>query len=167
MTCQEVPVDLFRMSDEPHWLTADEQHAWRSFIRLHQKLSATLVRDLQAHAKLSGADFEILVALTDVPEGRQRFQDLAKAIDWEQSRLSHQIARMTKRGLVAREECAEDGRGMFVVITAAGRKTIEAAAPHHVATVRRLVIDPLGAADLATLGRISSRILENLDKATP
>lgn len=155
------------MSDEPHWLTADEQHAWRSFIRLHQRLSATLVRDLQAHAKLSGADFEILVALSDTPDGRQRFQDLAKAIDWEQSRLSHQIARMTKRGLVAREECAADGRGAFVVVTAAGRKTIEAAAPHHVATVRRLVIDPLGAEDLATLGRISGRILENLDKATP
>ncbi|MCW6003603.1 MarR family transcriptional regulator [Micromonospora sp. CPCC 205371] len=153
------------MSDEPHWLTPAEQHAWRSFVRLHQKLFATLVRDLQAHAKLSGADFEILVALTDVPEGRQRFQDLAKAIDWEQSRLSHQIARMAKRGLVAREECAEDGRGAFVVITAAGRKTIEAAAPHHVATVRRLVIDPLGPDDLATLGRISGRILENLDNA--
>jgi DNA-binding MarR family transcriptional regulator len=167
MTHQQLPVDLFRMSDEPHWLTADEQHAWRSFIRLHQRLSATLVRDLQAHAKLSGADFEILVALSDTPDGRQRFQDLAKAIDWEQSRLSHQIARMTKRGLVAREECAADGRGAFVVVTAAGRKTIEAAAPHHVATVRRLVIDPLGAEDLATLGRISGRILENLDKATP
>jgi DNA-binding MarR family transcriptional regulator len=155
------------MSDTPHWLSPAEQHAWRSFIRLHQKLSATLVRDLQANCKVSGADFEILVALTDVPEGRLRFQELAKAIDWEQSRLSHQIARMTKRGLVAREECAEDGRGAFVVITAAGRKTIETAAPHHVATVRRLVIDPLGPDDVATLGRISNRILEQLDNVAP
>lgn len=155
------------MSDQPHWLSPAEQHAWRSFIRLHQKLSATLVRDLQANCKLSGADFEILVALTDVPEGRLRFQELARSIDWEQSRLSHQIARMTKRGLVAREECAEDGRGAFVVITAAGRATIEAAAPHHVATVRRLVVDPLGADDLATLGRISNRILKHLDDVAP
>jgi DNA-binding MarR family transcriptional regulator len=155
------------MSDEPHWLSPAEQKAWRSFVRLHQKLSAVLVRDLQAHAKLSGADFEILVALTDVPDGRQRFQDLAKAIDWEQSRLSHQIARMTKRGLVAREECADDGRGAFVAITPAGRKVIEAAAPHHVETVRRLVIDPLGPKDLAALGRISSRVLQQLDKMAP
>ncbi|MEH1123173.1 MarR family winged helix-turn-helix transcriptional regulator [Micromonospora sp. CPCC 206061] len=155
------------MKDEPHWLSPEEQRAWRAFIRLHQKLTAALGRDLQAHAKLSGADFEILVALTDIPEGRQRFQDLAKTIDWEQSRLSHQIARMTKRGLVAREECAEDGRGAFVVITAAGRKTIEAAAPHHVATVRRLVIDRLSPDDLAALGRISDHILEQLDNIAP
>jgi DNA-binding MarR family transcriptional regulator len=151
------------MNATPQWLSPAEQDAWRSFIRLHQKLTATLVRDLQANCKVSGADFEILVALTDTPDGRQRFQDLAKSIDWEQSRLSHQIARMCKRGLVAREECAEDGRGAFVVLTAAGRDTIKSAAPHHVATVRRLVIDPLGPDDLATLGRISSRILTQLD----
>jgi DNA-binding MarR family transcriptional regulator len=105
------------------------------------------VRDLQAHSKLSGADYEILVALTDAPDGRQRFQDLAKAVDWEQSRLSHQIARMTKRGLVAREECAEDGRGAFVVLTPAGREVVDAAAPMHVATVRRLAIDALSPRD--------------------
>lgn len=154
------------MSEQtPHWLTPDEQHAWRSFVRLHQKLSAVLSRDLQAHAKLSGADFEILVALTDAPDNRHRFQDLAKAIDWEQSRLSHQIARMLKRGLVAREECADDGRGAFVSLTPAGRDAIQAAAPHHVGTVRRLVIDALGPDDLATLGRISTHILDRIDNA--
>lgn len=145
------------------WLSPDEQHAWRTFIRLHQKLTAALSRDLQAHSKLSGADYEILVALTDVPEGRLRPQDLAREIDWEQSRLSHQIARMAKRGLVAREECAEDGRGVLVAITPAGREVIEAAAPKHVATVRRLVIDALAPDELATLARINERILERLD----
>ncbi|MCW6003606.1 MarR family winged helix-turn-helix transcriptional regulator [Micromonospora sp. CPCC 205371] len=124
-------------------------------------------RDLQAHAKLSGADFAILVALTDVPRGRQRFQELAKTIDWAQSRLSHQIARMIRRGLVAREECPDDGRGAFVAITPAGRRAIEAAAPHHVATIRRLVIDPLGPDDLTALAQISGRILEQLDAAAP
>ncbi len=84
-------------------------------------------------------------------------------MDWEQSRLSHQITRMIKRGLVAREECAEDGRGVFVVLTPAGRKVITAAAPHHVATVRRLVIDALSPDELATLGQISQRILDQLD----
>jgi DNA-binding MarR family transcriptional regulator len=151
------------MSATPQWLSPAEQDAWRTFIRLHQKLNAALSRDLQTHSKLSGADFEILVALTDTPDGRQRFQDLAKAIDWEQSRLSHQIARMGKRGLVAREECPEDGRGAFVVLTPAGREAIEAAAPKHVATVRRLVIDALSPRDLATLGRISGRILDQFD----
>jgi DNA-binding MarR family transcriptional regulator len=151
------------MSDNVPWLSAEEQRSWRAFIRLHQKLSRRLVADLQAHSGLSGADFEILVALTDVPEGRVRFQDLAEEIDWERSRLSHQVARMIKRGLVAREECAEDGRGAFVVITPQGREVIGAAAPKHVVTVRRLVIDALGPGELAALGRISSRVLEQID----
>jgi DNA-binding MarR family transcriptional regulator len=150
----------------PLWLSPAEQHAWRSFIRMHQKLSATLVRDLQAHSKLSGADYEILVALTDAPEDRLRFHELARAVNWEQSRLSHQVTRMIKRGLVVREECAEDGRGVFVVLTPAGRKIVTAAAPRHVATVRRLVIDVLSPDELATLGRISYRILDQLDNAS-
>ncbi|MEU4769993.1 MarR family winged helix-turn-helix transcriptional regulator [Actinosynnema sp. NPDC023794] len=154
------------MGDTPAWLSPAEQHAWRAFIRLNQKLRATLERDLKAY-KLSGADFQILVALTDTPDGRQRFQDLANTIEWEQSRLSHQIARMIKRGLVAREEYAEDGRGALVAITPAGRKTIEAAAPHHVAAVRRLVVDALGPDELATLARLSNRILEQLDNVPP
>lgn len=74
---------------------------------------------------------------------------------------------MTKRGLVAREEGADDGRGAFVGLTPAGCKAIEAAAPHHVETVRRLVIDPLGPRDLATLGGISNRILRQLDDMAP
>jgi DNA-binding MarR family transcriptional regulator len=152
------------MSEQtPPWLTPDEQRAWRSFIRLQQRLGAIMSRDLQAHCKLSGADFQILVALTDSPDSRLRFQDLAKAVDWEQSRLSHQIARMIKRGLVAREDCVDDGRAAFVCLTPAGSEAIQAAAPHHVGTVRRLVIDVLDPDDLATLARISNRILDQLD----
>jgi DNA-binding MarR family transcriptional regulator len=161
-------VSSLRMTDPtPHWLDAKEQHAWRAFIRLHQKLFAQISRDLQAHSKLSNADFQILVALTDTPDGRQRFQQLAKTIDWEQSRLSHQIARMIKRGLVAREECAEDGRAAFVTITPVGSDAIQAAAPHHVATIRRLVIDALTPDELATLAQISTRILDNMENASP
>jgi DNA-binding MarR family transcriptional regulator len=153
------------MDEQPHWLGAQEQRDWRSFVRLHQKLSVTLVRDLQAHSKLSGADFEILVALTDVPDGRLRITELARAIDWEQSRLSHQTSRMIKRGLLAREDCADDGRGVLVTVTPAGRAAIEAAAPRHVAMVRRYVVDVLSPAELATLGRLSRRILDGLDDA--
>jgi DNA-binding MarR family transcriptional regulator len=146
------------------WLSPEEQRSWRAFVRLNQKLTARLGSDLQAQSKLSGADFAILVALTDEANGRLRFQELAKAIEWEQSRLSHQIARMIKRGLLAREECAEDGRGAFVAITAEGRKVIEAAAPKHVTTVRRLVVDALSPEEFQTLGDLSERLLAHIER---
>lgn len=160
-------VNFQRMNDTPPWLSPAELRAWRSIIRLQVRLLATLARDLQAHARLSGADYEILVALTDVPDGRQRFQDLALAIEWERTRLSHQVARMAKRGLVTREPCVDDARGAFVVITPAGREAIEIAAPHHAAAVRRLVIDALSAEDLATFARISDHILQQMEDVTP
>jgi DNA-binding MarR family transcriptional regulator len=155
------------MNDETQWLSPREQHAWRAYIRLNQKLFARLGSELQTQSKLSGADFAILVALTDEPADRLRFQELAKAIDFEQSRLSHQIARMVKRGLVAREECAEDGRGAFVTITDQGREAIEAAAPKHVAAVRRLVLDAISPEELDALGDIATRIVKHLDETAP
>jgi DNA-binding MarR family transcriptional regulator len=113
---------------------------------------------------MSTADFAVLVELTDVPEGRQRFLDLAQSLEWEKSRMSHHIARMAKRGLVAREECAEDGRGAFVVITDAGREAIEAAAPRHVEAVRALFLDHVTPAELRVLADISERVVGKLDE---
>jgi DNA-binding MarR family transcriptional regulator len=144
--------------DDDPWLDDDEQQAWRGFLRLQGHVLATLARRLQADAGLSLADYEILVALTDVPETRLRVLDLARSLDWEQSRMSHQVARMTRRGLVAREECADDGRGAFVVLTAAGRAAIEAAAPQHVRDVREVLLDRLTPAELATLTELARRV---------
>ncbi|WP_141309731.1 MarR family winged helix-turn-helix transcriptional regulator [Streptomyces spinoverrucosus] len=146
------------------WLTAEEQHAWRSFVRLHERLGGRLSRLLQAESKLSAADYAVLVNLTDAPDGRQRFLDLARSVEWEKSRMSHHIARMAKRGLVAREECPEDGRGAFVVITEEGRAAIEAAAPLHVEAVRSLFLDHVTPAELRTLARVADRVVEHLDE---
>ncbi|MBX9394590.1 MarR family winged helix-turn-helix transcriptional regulator [Streptomyces sp. TRM72054] len=146
------------------WLTAEEQHAWRSFVRLHERLGGRLSRLLQAESKLSAADYAVLVNLTDAADGRQRFLDLARSVEWEKSRMSHHVARMAKRGLVAREECPEDGRGAFVVITEEGRAAIAAAAPLHVEAVRSLFLDHVTPAELRTLARIADRVVEHLDE---
>ncbi|WP_344389056.1 MarR family winged helix-turn-helix transcriptional regulator [Streptomyces vastus] len=152
------------MKETARWLTPDEQHAWRSFVRLHERLGGRLSRLLQTESKLSAADFAVLVHLTDVPEGRQRYQDLCRALEWEKSRMSHHVARMAGRGLVVREEAPDDARGAFVVITPAGREAIEAAAPLHVAAVRELFLDHVTPAELRMLGEISSRVVAKLDE---
>ncbi|MFF4397488.1 MarR family winged helix-turn-helix transcriptional regulator [Streptomyces sp. NPDC001480] len=146
------------------WLTPEEQRAWRGFVRLHDKLVGRLSRMLQTESNMSAADFAVLVHLTDVPEGRQRFVDLAQSLEWEKSRMSHHIARMSKRGLVAREECPEDGRGAFVVITEAGRAAIDAAAPRHVEAVRELFLDHVTPAELRVLAELSERVARKMDE---
>lgn len=131
---------------------------------MHERLMGRLSRLLQTESKVSPADFAVLVELTDVPEGRQRFLDLARALEWEKSRMSHHIARMVKRGLVVRDECPEDGRGAFVVITDEGRAMIEAAAPRHVEAVRELFLDNVTPAELRLLAQVSERVVAKLDE---
>ncbi|MFH8797217.1 MarR family winged helix-turn-helix transcriptional regulator [Streptomyces sp. NPDC017941] len=153
------------MTDGVNWLTAEEQHAWRSFVRLHERLIGRLSHLLQTESQLTATDYAVLVNLTDVPKGRQRYQDLARSLEWEKSRMSHHLARMIRRGLVVREECGDDGRGAFAVITDAGREAITAAAPLHVQAVRSLFLDHLTAAELRTLAEVSVRVVKKLDDA--
>ena len=145
------------------WLSDDEQRAWRAYLRMNGRLAARLNRQLQTDSHLSLADYDVLVQLTDDPAGRVRITDLARALQWEQSRVSHQVARMRGRGLVAREECRDDRRGAYVALTDAGRRAIETAAPGHVATVRRHVFDRLTPDQVAALAAISQEVLRSLD----
>lgn len=149
------------------WLTPEEQRAWRGFVRLHERLGGRLGRLLQSESHVSPADFAVLVQLTDTPEGRQRYQDLARALEWEKSRMSHHIARMAGRGMVIREDCLEDARGAFVVITDVGRAAVEAAAPRHVEAVRELFMDHVTPAELRVLAEISERVIGKLDEESP
>ncbi|MCW2612115.1 MAG: hypothetical protein QOC93_2329 [Actinomycetota bacterium] len=147
---------------DTRWLDEREQHAWRAYLRMQSRLSAQLNRRLQADSNLSLADFDVLVALTDRPEERLRVSELARVLQWEKSRLSHHVGRMERRGLVVKEDCDDDGRGAFVVLTPEGRRVIEAAAPSHVDTVRRLVFDDLTPEQVATLDTIAQQVLARL-----
>jgi DNA-binding MarR family transcriptional regulator len=151
------------MTDESPWLPAEAQQLWRRWLRLNALLPGALHRELQADAGLSLPDFDVLVQLTDSPEGRVRVSDLARGLLWERSRVSHHITRMERRGLVRREECRDDGRGAWVVLTEQGRAAIEQAAPAHVATVRRLVFDALTPQEAQVMAEVIEKVLARLE----
>jgi len=151
------------MSSDVRWLSAQEERVWRRWLTLNARLSATLHKELQDDAGLSMPDFEVLVHLTDSPQGRVRVTDLAKALQWERSRVSHHATRMERRRLVQRVECAEDGRGAFIVITPQGRAAIEQAAPGHVKAVRHLVFDALSDEEVKAFATIIEKALTQLD----
>jgi DNA-binding MarR family transcriptional regulator len=144
------------------WLTEEEQRAWRGLLRMTSQLNARLNRQLLQDYGVSLADYDVLVVLSEAAEGRLRVFEVADALAWEQSRVSHQLARMQRRGLVAREGCASDARGAFAVLVEAGRAAIERAAPAHVETVRQLVFDGLTHDQLTALTGITTRVLDRL-----
>src|SRR5215471_4887085 len=148
---------------QTRWLTDDEQHAWRAYIRLAKMLMRQLDRDLHPFG-LSTNDYEILVELSEAPGNRLRMTELADLTAQSRSRLSHQITRMEAKALVRREGCDGDKRGTFAVITPHGMATIERVAPSHVDSVRRHFIDQICADYLTALTEAYEPVLERLRK---
>ena len=146
------------------WLTEREERAWRALQFMQLRLEGELARQLAAESGLSYPDYQVLVALTDRPDGRMRLFELAGALGWEKSRASHHVGRMVDRGLVKKQKCASDRRGSFVVVTARGRREIEAAAPGHVEAVRRLFIDHLTPEQLDAVGDAAEAVLAAFDE---
>lgn len=149
------------------WLTQGEQESWRAWIEASLLLTDRLSRDIQAQHGLTFADYEILVWLSEAPERRLRMSELARRALSSRSRLSHQIDRMERAGLVTREVCAEDRRGSFAVLTDAGWRTIVEAAPDHVASVRANLVDILSPEEFAALGAACRKVADALQESAP
>ena len=147
------------------WLTPREEQAWRALQFMQMRLERELARQLLVDSGLSYPDYLVLVAVTDRPDSRLRLFELGEVLGWEKSRASHHVGRMVDRGLVKKEKCDSDRRGAFVVVTERGRREIEAAAPGHVATVRRLFVDRLTHEQLDAVGAAAAVILAAFDDA--
>ena len=145
--------------ESTRWLTDDEQRAWRSYLESTKVLMDALDRQLQRDSGLPHAYFEILVRLSEAEGRALRMSELAEITLSSRSRLSHAVARLEERGWVAREDCLTDRRGQIARLTDEGFAVLAAAAPGHVATVRRLVVDVLDPAQLAALTGIGDAIV--------
>jgi DNA-binding MarR family transcriptional regulator len=144
------------------WLSAEEQRAWRAFLAATSRIGEELDRQLQRDSGLPHAYYEVLVRLSEAPGRAARMSELARAAGSSRSRLSHAVARLERTGLVRRECAAGDRRGQVAVLTDEGFAVLAAAAPGHVACVRRLLIDPLTDGQLAALREICEAVLGKL-----
>lgn len=151
----------------PRWLTTRQERAWRRYRRMRTLLDLQIVRDLQRDSGLSGADYDVLSTLTEKPGGRWRARDLAAQLLWSTSRLAHHVGRMEQRGLVAREPSPGDARGALISLTEQGQATLSAAAPLHVASVRRHLIGLLTPGEVAALDSIAGKVIAHLAGQAP
>ncbi len=147
---------------EPRWLNKREARAWRGYRRMRDLLELQIGRDLARETGLSAADYTVLVALSESPGYRVRQIELAGLTLWSKSRLSHQLSRMERRGLIRREEQAENSRAVDAVLTSDGLRAIEKAAPEHVESVRRNFIDLLTDDQIDALGDAAETVIHHL-----
>ena len=141
----------------PRWLDADEQDAWREYLRASRMLEAVLDHDLQVHG-LQLSEYEIISVLSDEPSLRLRMSEIAELVVQSRSRLTHTAGRLEKRGWVRREACVGDRRGVELVLTEAGHAEIARMAPTHVGSVRSNLLDHLSREDFLALGRSMAAI---------
>jgi DNA-binding MarR family transcriptional regulator len=151
-------------AESVHWLTADEQEVWRSFLDVSRLLFEQLGRQLGDDSDMSLPEYEILVQLSEAPRRRLRMSELADRVVSSRSRITHTVGRMQERGLVVREACLDDGRGVECVLTEEGFKVLEAVAPGHVENVRAIMFAPLAPDDVTALGVALSKVREELRK---
>ncbi|GAA4544416.1 MarR family winged helix-turn-helix transcriptional regulator [Pseudonocardia xishanensis] len=140
---------------------------WRAWIIASTLLDGRLNRDLQDHHGISHTDYGVLVMLSEQEGYRMRMSALAETLAMSKSRLSHQVSRMEKTGLVQRDGDRSDGRGIFACLTPAGRTLLEKAAPTHVEGVRRYVVDLLTESERAQATVFLERVVQGLRAIAP
>ncbi|MBD3580574.1 MULTISPECIES: MarR family winged helix-turn-helix transcriptional regulator [Streptomyces] len=146
------------------WLDEREMRAWRGFLAASALVNRHLDQQLKDDSGLSHPQYEILVRLAAAPRNELRMTELANGLINSKSGLTYQVTQMEKAGLVQRRSCPSDVRGVFAVLTEAGRARLEEAAPGHVSAVREALIDVLTPAQLEAiadgLGEVSRRLRE-------
>ena len=143
---------------ETIWLTERESRAWRSFVLATQLLMDQLDHELQEEVGIPHAYYAILVVLSEQPERALRMTEIADRLRFSKSRLTHAIGRLEQRGWVQRAACPTDRRGAYAVLTETGFTALSAAAPTHVAGVRRHLFDRLTPEQVEQLRAIGEAI---------
>jgi DNA-binding MarR family transcriptional regulator len=144
------------------WLDADEQRAWRAYLRATRLLEEELRRGLEQHG-LSHPEYEILVRLSEAPQQTLRMSDLASHVVSSRSRLTHTVNRLERAGLVRRQTCCRDGRGVECLLTDQGLEVLRAAAHTHVEGVRSHLLDAMDRDEFLAVGASLAKVADGLD----
>lgn len=143
---------MITMSSE--LLSPQELRVWHAFRLMGEEVLSRVGRDLTEATGLTGPEFGVLSRLARIGKGEMRQQALAECLGWDKSRLSHQLTRMQRRGLIKRHD--SDQRAVLVSLTKSGQKTLDAAMPVHAASVRRNLLSRLTAEQIAAIVRVSN-----------
>ena len=140
--------------------------AYFALIEVSSLLRHTIEQQLREAGNLSYVQFQLLATLGDAPGGSSRMTDLADGVVYSRSGLTYQAGLLEQQGLVTRAPSAEDERGVTVTITDAGRRLLGQVFPGHVEVLGRLLLAPLTADDVASLGAVLGKVRDHM-RATP
>jgi DNA-binding MarR family transcriptional regulator len=123
-------------------------------LRAHAELVRELDTELAREHDMPLSSYEVLLYLNDSPEGRMRMSELADSVLLSRSGLTRLVDRLERQGLLRRQRCESDARGLFAEITPEGREVFAAARKTHLDGVRRVFLSRFSRDELRTLGEL-------------
>jgi DNA-binding MarR family transcriptional regulator len=135
-----------------------ELAAWRGFLRLHSALVRELDRELEVAHGLPLTQYEVLIHLNNAPDKRLRMSELASSVLLSQSGVTRLVDRLERDGLVVREPCPSDRRGLHARLTEEGSRRLAEARPTHLAGVRERFLSRLDDDELRALAAVWERV---------
>jgi DNA-binding MarR family transcriptional regulator len=148
-------------------LSPEEEAVARALGRVIVVLPRAIDADLMRAQRMTLNEYSALMHLSEAEERRLRMSELAAACDVSLSGMTRIVGRLEAEGLIRRMPCSEDARGSNAVLTDAGLARLEEAYPTHLASVRRHVIDHLGALDLTSLADALRRFATSTGDVSP
>ncbi|MHC1481502.1 MarR family winged helix-turn-helix transcriptional regulator [Frateuria aurantia] len=133
-----------------------EWAAWRSFRRMAEVISGRIVHDISHATGLSSADFVVLMELNKAEDACRRQRDLQAYLEWDKTRLSHQLTRMAGRNLIERGNDRENA--VTIRMTPEGHRQLAAASPVHTDSVRKNFLNHLSSDDLEKLQDVTRKL---------
>lgn len=118
-------------------LEEDELLGWRSLMKANANLVGSLDRELEQNHNLGLPDYEVLTHLSSSSDQSLRMTELAREVLLSPSGLTRRLDGLVKAGLVERQPCPSDGRGLLAVITPKGRERLDEMQPTYVKGVRK------------------------------
>lgn len=144
-------------------LEPEEWELWDTYMRAQRLLVRELDRGLQRDCGISKAEFSVLVTLWRAPGREMRVGELSESLDWEKSRVSHQLTRMENRGFVERTRSGAGGRRTGIGLTAKGRRAAQSALLVHAGNIRRHFLDPLAPEQAAAIRAWSEQMIDSVE----
>jgi|SRR5215207_3947848 DNA-binding MarR family transcriptional regulator len=148
-------------------LTPEELAAWRGLLRVHSALVKALDAELLAEHDLPLTSYEVLINLQAAPDRRRRMAELAEGVLLSRSGMTRLVDRLERDGLIERDACTEDGRGMFAVLTDKGEELLSRARRTHLDGVRERFLQHFAPEELEQLARGWNRVLPGSADLSP
>ncbi|QCO99036.1 winged helix-turn-helix transcriptional regulator [Arthrobacter sp. 24S4-2] len=130
---------------------------WESLFRAQ----VAVMRRLQsgpAFKALAVNEYDVLFTLSRCPSGWLRLNELNDNVLLSQSSLSRLVERLERRGLLERMPAPQDGRGVLLKLTDAGRDLQKQIGREHVRDISALLTPALTAGEQRELLRLTEKL---------